>query len=92
MKDNHLTQTFPAPPGTGKGEESRLVAPVSWLWVAVETKHTSPEHRETGGGSGNQESLSVAAMPEALQVHQELPLPCPGLGAAGIKQTSLPGG
>lgn len=26
-KDNHLTQTFPAPPGTGKGEEKQTGCP-----------------------------------------------------------------
>lgn len=45
----------------------------------------------TQGVSGKQESLSAAAMVEVLQSHQDLPLLRPGLGATGIKETSLPG-
>jgi len=45
----------------------------------------------TQGGSGNQERLSAAAMPEVLRMHQDLPLLCLSLGAAGMMQTSLLG-
>lgn len=47
--------------------------------------------KSTQGVSGKQDSLSAAAMAEMLQSHQDMPLLCPGLGATGIKETSLLG-
>lgn len=84
-----LIQAFPAPPE--KGEKGRQAVPMSSLVLGgCRDQADLTVASSTQGGSRNQGSLSAAAMPEVLQIQQDLPSLCSGLGAAGVKQTSLP--
>lgn len=50
VKDNHLTQTFPAPPGTGKGEEKQTGFPcVLALGGCGDQAHLTRAQRNRGG-------------------------------------------